>query len=510
MGAGPFVQEYDVTLLSEVVVSADGATVGGHRGLDFLRGSVFLGAAAACAVRCGETFDPDFFLSGRVRFLDALPLVEGRRAFSVPLSFSRVKGEPWEGHKPLSSLTEKVDEGKQPQQWRSGYMTSEGTVVELALASRMKTAIDPETRRSDEGRLFGYQALPEGTRFRMAVHADGEEDLKRVRSWFDVAHLTLGKSRSGEYGLVRLDPVETAKPEESAPLFFEDDLMAFYLESDLALVREGVPVLFPRGDDLELFPKGAATFLPERSFLREKQFAVWNAFFNGRMEERHALARGSVLTYRVSDLSEDDAARLRARLDRGIGLYREEGWGRLCLNPSWLLAPPVLRRGHVAYAPAASPAAAPSKKDAALVTYLKYKVGNATLSEDALELGLRWAKEWKRHSDEIARDGQPVPSKSQWSALREFAVRYEGELEKLLAAMQSFCTEALRREAWEATVRTEEGARRSLRDLVKTSIEKERKSRSERVLSLALHHAAVEMGRLLAREEDPKRKGGRS
>lgn len=510
MGAGPFVQEYDVTLLSEVVVSADGATVGGHRGLDFLRGSVFLGAAVACAARRKDAFDPDFFLSGRVRFLDALPLVEGRRAFPVPLSFSRVKGEPWEERKPLSSLTEKVDEGKQPQQWRSGYMTSEGTVVELALASRMKTAIDPETRRSDEGRLFGYQAVPEGTRFRMAVQADGEEDLKRVRSWFDGAHLTLGKSRSGEYGLVRLDPVEKAEPEGASSRFFEDGLMAFYLESDLALVREGTPVLFPQGDDLELFPKGAATFLPERSFLREKQFAVWNAFYNCRMEERHALARGSVLTYRVSGLSEDDAARLRTRLDRGIGLYREEGWGRLCLNPSWLLAPPVLRRGNVACAEAPSPAAALSQKDDALVAYLKRKGGDRTLSQDALDLGLRWAKEWKRHSDAIALDGQPVPSKSQWSTIRDFSVRYEEDVEQLLVAVQSFCTEALRREAWEATVRTEEGARRSLHDLVKTSVGKERKSRSERVLSLALHHAAVEMGRLLAREERPERKGGRS
>jgi hypothetical protein len=81
----------------------------------------------------------------------------------------------------------------------------------------MKNRHRPETRRSDEGRLFGYQALPGGTRFRMPS-LRREEELKRVRSC-STWHTSPWQSRCSGDTDVRLDPLETAKTEKSAPLF---------------------------------------------------------------------------------------------------------------------------------------------------------------------------------------------------------------------------------------------------------------------------------------------------
>lgn len=99
-----FEAAFSATLVSDVVITADGATAGGHEGLDYLPGSLFLGAAASAAVEESGRFDPAFFLSGRVRFLDGLPLVDGAQAWPFPLCFHRIKGERWQDHPPLNML----------------------------------------------------------------------------------------------------------------------------------------------------------------------------------------------------------------------------------------------------------------------------------------------------------------------------------------------------------------------------------------------------------------------
>jgi hypothetical protein len=86
-----------VTLHSEVVVSADGATVGGHAA-SFLRGSVFW-VPPRLVLSGAEEPRSGFFSPGGCAFSMRCPL-EGRRAFSVLLSFSLVKGEPGRGTNP--------------------------------------------------------------------------------------------------------------------------------------------------------------------------------------------------------------------------------------------------------------------------------------------------------------------------------------------------------------------------------------------------------------------------
>ena len=124
---------FRVNLLSDVVVTANAATTGGHQGLDFIPGSAFMGAAVSRSLSSGAPFAADLFLSGRLRFLDAWPCIGDEPAFPIPLSFHKVKGEEWKQHPPLipdfGSAGQADD--RQPQQWRGGYMTASGTVLEL-------------------------------------------------------------------------------------------------------------------------------------------------------------------------------------------------------------------------------------------------------------------------------------------------------------------------------------------------------------------------------------------
>ena len=230
-------KSFIVTLLSDVSITADAATVGGHSGLDYLPGSLFLGAAAAEARRRGIPFSPDLFLSGKVRFLDALPLIDGERGFAIPLCYHRKKGESWEGKESVNLLSDLPD--GQAKQWRRGYMNTRGEVLEIGLESRMKTAIDRNFRRSKESQLFGYESIPEGTRFLMSVQADDDKKLEEAVSYLSRDTLRLGRSRSAEYGAVRIEeaplPGETVQSEDTS-----EDIIYIQLMSDTALEENGI------------------------------------------------------------------------------------------------------------------------------------------------------------------------------------------------------------------------------------------------------------------------------
>jgi len=497
---------YEVTLLSDVAITADAATVGGHTGLDYLPGSLFLGAAVAASMEEGAPFDPELFLSGRVRFLDALPVIEGARSFPVPLCFHKIKGEKWEAHPPYSALRPGgLTKEQQPQQWRRGYMTIDGAVWEdLRLTYRMKTAIDRQVRRSAEGQLFGYEALPAGMKFWCRVQGDRPEDLDRVDGWIGGQRLRLGRSRSAEYGAVELKAWKAPDGGASLPQGKGDPCqLVLYLLSDLALVRDGVPTLLPRGEDLGL--KGGALNLG-RSFLRHRRYTPWNAFFNGRMAERQVLCKGSVLCFTVPEPV--DPEEFQRALEGGAGCHREEGLGQIWVNPPWVLSPPPLRKG--ATLPSEEGPSKPPRSG--LAVYLRRKADRIALSQDAYTTGLAWAKEWFELSKKITADGAKVPGKSQWSSLREVALRFQETPEVLKRkVLEEFCGESLRRRAWESAGTQ----RRSLKDAIdaalKGAIEASLKdARGDRrgFPSLALYHAAVEMGRLLARPTEEKRKGG--
>ena len=483
-------REYEVTLLSDVAVTANAATQGGHRGLDYLPGSLFLGAAVA---RCMENhpFDPSFFLSGRVRFLDALPVQDGQRTVPLPLCYHKRKEGAWEGAVPCTDPAAETRKGEQWKQWREGFLTPSGVVLkEVPRSTRMKTAVDRNKRRSEEGKLFSCESLSRGMVLRMRVQAEAPADLERVHAWFHGQELALGRSRSAEYGFVRVQAVGDRVPPVPKPL--EDPRrVVLVLASDLALLRDGMPVLLPRGEDFGL-PEDSR-LLPEETFLRTRRYVPWNRFFNCRMAERQVLLKGSVLTFQVPDPL--DPVALQAALAAGVGMHREEGLGQVEVNPSWVLSPPLL------VSPAEPSKASPAKPQTPLVRYLADKVQAQNLSREAFSLGLVWAQEWRKLSDRIAKD-QPVPGKAQWGTIREMAVRCQREPLKLLKELESFCREDLRRKVWLEAQSYRGGS------LYEALAEKLGGNPGLREC-LALHHAAVEMSRHLGRKDEKKGGSGR-
>lgn len=485
-------RQFDITLLSDVAVTADASTVGGHSGLDFLPGSLFLGAAAAGFLREKIPFDPEFFFSGKVRFLDAFPLIEDERAFPVPLAFHTLKEQDWKGQKPFNLLTSSVEDAEsQLKQWRKGYMNSKGSVCEIRLESGMKTAIDRRYRRSKEAQLFGYESMPAGTRYRMIVQSDVPEFFDRLIEFFGKATLRLGRSRGAEYGSVE---VKDAGNTAEIPVFSQKDgVIAIQLLADLALSENCLPVLLPTPAH---FGIQQGELVPEKTFLRSRRYTPWNSFYNCRTTERQVLCKGGVIVFKTK--SEVDIQALQHSLSRGVGQYREEGLGQVAVNPPWLFTPPVLKKQTALDVETKTPC-----PETPLTKYLRQKSKTQASSYAAFSEGVRLAKKWSDLSQQIKKDGYNVPGKSQWGTIRELTVRSGGDTEKLLASLKEFCTEDLRSQLWTregGSFSGGKGKAHSLYSLMISDI-KEMKSKDPETPWLTLFHASVEMGRELSRHD---------
>jgi len=339
-------QALKFTLIEDVVVNERAATEGGHAGLDYLPGMLLLGAAAA-RLYAGLS-RPDayrLFHAGQVRFGDALPLADDRPCWPMPLCWHEQKGVSAVSDGRLDA--DKVrnlqfggfPDGIQPKQLRAGYVRTDGYRLSVRQALRMKTAIDPQTGRVAEAQLFGYEAIAAGQAF--VARIQGDDDLPDalwdalIAALSEAGELLLGRSRSAEYGRVRVaiwNDTATLEPAEAKA--GPPRQLTLWCLSDLALLDDwGQPTLAPTPAALGL-TRGAIDW--EHSFLRFRRYAIWNAYRDGYDLERQVVQRGSVITLTLKEQDPPWTAGERAQFTGGVGMHREAGLGWVCLDAQLL------------------------------------------------------------------------------------------------------------------------------------------------------------------------------
>ncbi len=350
------IQQFKVTLLEDVVTSKRAANEGGHESLDYLPGITFLGAVAAHLYpKLSDADAYTLFHSGKVRFGDALPLSEsGQLSYPMPLCWYKDKREEWGPKMGLLNYQheeyEEYDESIQEEQVRGNYLSfqydskNDDRFTKIVPKLRMKTAINPNTGTAKDEQLFGYTSLPMGQEFVFNLEADFADDdrsqylFEQVVDTLQHADLKLGRSRSAEYGAVKIEPLPEPKDERPA---IEDASQAItlLLLSDAALQDEqGQPILFqPTAKSVGL--PTHFVFDPSKSFLRSRRYAPFNAYRQRRELERAVLSMGSVLHFTCQDEEQAvDAETLQRLQTQGIGLYRQAGLGRVWINPPILTA----------------------------------------------------------------------------------------------------------------------------------------------------------------------------
>ncbi len=327
-------KHFKVTLLSDVVISASLATDQTNVAtLEYIPGSNFLGIVAnACYDSLTPTQAQALFHSGQVSFGDAYVLLNGERSYPIPFCLYTKKGEKI--HEAPAYLFHRnpdfffSDPSVQFEQQRRGFFTPSGKYVsELPKYLSLKSAQDRSMRRSKDEAMYGMEALRRGLEFGFSVRAEDPHWMDLIEQHLiGVRHV--GKSKSAQYGLVRIEPMAeaTPAPEASGPDQIEGQLVVYVL-SDLCLFDEwGMPTQTPAATHFGV--KGRVDFA--RSQVRPHSFSTRNAKRNAITMRRDCIRCGSVI---VIELNEPVR---RTDLPTMVGGFTAEGMGWVCYNPSFL------------------------------------------------------------------------------------------------------------------------------------------------------------------------------
>ena len=324
--------QFKCTLESDLVLSQTSSSEGNQKTLDFIPGNNFLGIVASKLYKGGSAESLELFHSGKVRFGDAHPSVDGIRGLKVPASMYYPKLGSAGTECYIYHLTDHHHadiKAKQLKQCREGFYSfnkATGKPVDVQKSFAIKSAYDSDKRRSKDRQMFGYESLSKGLVmfFEVESNLSDEQNEEIVKALCGKRHI--GHSRSAEYGLVTIEKmdyqeVNSAKPDTKS------DFVTVYADGRLIFLDEnGEPTYQPSAKDLGV-DGGEIDW--SKSQIRTFQYAPWNGKRHTYEADRCGIEKGSVFVVKSNGASCPETSRY-------VGFYVNEGFGKVIYNPFFL------------------------------------------------------------------------------------------------------------------------------------------------------------------------------
>ncbi len=342
--------KFKCELLSDVVLNQKAATEGNNSTLDFIPGSTFLGIVAAHYGELDNQVAWKIFHSGKVRFGDAHPAAaDEMRTLRIPASLYYPKMKSIAEACYVRHIYEREQDkenGGCPQQLkqcRTGfYAFGEDNNVSSVVLNKsfaLKSAYDRDKRRSEDEKMFGYESLSKGATFFFDVELD-EDDLAEVIEKYLCGERYIGRSRTAQYGRVKISEAESYMENSSSGQCFtkkdnetkkDNNYATVYADGRLIFLDgQGELTLQPAAKDLGI-EKGKIDWT--RSQVRTFQYAPWNGKRGARDADRMGIEKGSVFVVELNHAPESYSFE-----SRYVGVYNNEGFGKVIYNPSFLQA----------------------------------------------------------------------------------------------------------------------------------------------------------------------------
>jgi hypothetical protein len=312
---------FKITLLSDIVLQATSNTEGKIVPLDFIPGSAILGIVAKNYNSFSQPFD--VFHSGKIRFSIALPFIENQIFYKMPYSlFYEKTGDK---NRCLNyHLSDIYSFFKQPKQKREGFINKENKTFSFNFNYTQKSAYDREKRRSKTNSMFGYTSLPENSEFIFHISYDKslENEYKKIETYLINNLHRIGKSKSAEYGLVKIEKIDF---KESVEEEFNQDIL--YCKSRIALFDANGFATF----DLKYLCDGIEIDY-EKTQIKTSTYTPFNSARKTKDYTRAVIEPGSVIK-----LKNKLTPKQKEIIKKGIGAYLSEGFGEILINPSFLI-----------------------------------------------------------------------------------------------------------------------------------------------------------------------------
>jgi len=331
---------------SDIVLHSSSNTEGKIDRFDYIAGSNFLGMVARKYLDFGSgAFE--VFHSGAVRFGDGHIIHRDKETFHAPFAWFAPKGVSLKDALEKKELYNEhfltkdeydtfIKDGKQLKQQRAGFITANGELVKVEHNYRQKSAYDKYKRRSKDSTMFGYYSLPKGTKWTFSVEMDNDSYKDKIIEILNSSK-RLGKSRSAEYGRVKISFVDESNtktiPQALKPIKIDSKHYIFlYAKSRLALTNQGLNSY--QFDLVSLGLDNSSKIAWSKSQIRTSRYTPYVAIRDNRDPERLVIDKGSVIAIEVSE--DFDVEAYSQRVERGLGFYLSEGHGKVVVNPYFL------------------------------------------------------------------------------------------------------------------------------------------------------------------------------
>lgn len=317
---------FQVKFISDIVLPASSNTEGKIDQLDFIAGSNFLGMVAKNYDKFVNSFD--IFHGGKVRFGDGHILKDAKtQTYKIPYSYFHKKLEttPVFNHHFLDDKD--FEDLGQLKQLREGFITKDKEQVFVDYTYSQKSAYDKKNRRSLDNNMYGYKAIKKGSVWQFVVKVDGitPEDEKLIVETLK-SSTRLGKSKSAEYGEVKIKYLENQARENLGHENPQLGEVVLYCNSRLALVDEcGNPTY-----DLKYLCDGVEINY-DKTQIRISTFTPYNGARKTKDYERVCINKGSVIVLKNATQAQLD------QIQNGVGAFLSEGFGKIFINPSFLM-----------------------------------------------------------------------------------------------------------------------------------------------------------------------------
>ena len=335
---------FKCTLQTDVVLNLQAATEGNQKTLDFIPGNNFLGIVAG---QLYHDLTPEesllMFHSGKVRFGDAHPEKEGKRSLRIPASMYKPKNESTEEglyiHHEVFNPDDEIYKKFQPKQCRAGFYLFENNrinEVKVRKSFAVKSAYDRKMRRSEDEKMYGYESLNKGSSwlFEVTVDDDCDCEIKITESLKGIKHI--GRSRTAQYGLISIEHLQSLTTHDRAmikPKYNEKEChhyILMYADSRLIFLDEFASPTF-QPDVTQHFKLDGCEIWWKYSQIRTFEYVPWNSKRHARDTDRCGIEKGSVFYVKVPDDKEIEVQSF-------VGLYQNEGFGKVIYNPDFLRA----------------------------------------------------------------------------------------------------------------------------------------------------------------------------
>ncbi|MGM9740540.1 MAG: hypothetical protein ACI3ZP_08045 [Candidatus Cryptobacteroides sp.] len=277
--------------------------------------------------------------------------------------------------------------------------------------------------------MFGYESIPEGMIYCFSIQCPTEDIAEKIDRIIQGRH-HLGRSRTAQYGLVRIerhdyDEISSrTTPDGADAVVYAESRLIFY-------DGNGMPSLQPDAAQLG-FEKGTIDW--SKSQLRSFMYSPWNFKRQSFDFDRCGIEKGSVFYVKAA---------VRKATGDYVGSFNYEGFGKVIYNPIFLEAVPGTNGEAIFKVKEAEKAQEPYSSiiaDTRLTRYLKRQKSYNDIITGAYKL----VNDFVDKNQTIFR-GKTFAS--QWGHIRELANLYP-DFETLHEQIKDYLTHGVAAEKW--------------------------------------------------------------